>query len=124
MAEKNVQKLRVGALESREQPVPFARRDLPRLIVQLSKPKPPQKMSRRFRNDLDLIKWKLGGVLALLRDDEGPHALERGDLPVDVQHLRFEKRRAITGDDRMRISIRIQRRTLNSQRRTSNLFKK
>jgi hypothetical protein len=35
-----------------------------------------------------------------LRDDHRPKALQCGDLPVNVQHLRFEKRRAITGDDR------------------------
>jgi len=124
MAEKNVQELRVGALEGRDQRAAFARRHLPRFVVQLSKPKPPQKMDWPFPNDVNLIEWKLGGVLTLPRDDEWPHPPERADLPVDVQHLRLEKRGAITRNDRTRISIRIQRRTLSSQRGTSNLFRK
>ena len=47
-------------------------------------------------------KGKTLRLLALLRNDHRPKALQRGDLPVDVQHLRLEKRRAIAGDDRRR----------------------
>ena len=49
----------------------------------------------------------------------GADALEGGDLPVDVQHLRLQKCRAIRGDDGARMDWRnVQRPTLNAQRRT------
>ena len=99
----------VGALEGCGQRAAFARRHLPRFVVQLSKPKPPQKMGRPFPDDVNLIEWKLGGVLAFLRDDEWPHPPERGDLPVDMQHLRLEKRRAITSDDGTRVFCHVER---------------
>jgi len=60
-------------------------------------------MQRRFWDDVDLIEWKAARILAFLSDDNRRDALERDYLPVDVQHLRFQKRRAITGDDRVGI---------------------
>src|SRR5713226_4519702 len=56
-------------------------------------------MRRRFSNDLDLIERKLVRILALLPDDESLNSPKPGNLPVDVQHLRLEERRAIKGDD-------------------------
>ena len=38
--------------------------------------------------------------LPLLRDHDGPDPLERGDLPVDVKHLRLQKGRAIARNHR------------------------
>ena len=78
----------------------FARRNMPWLIAQLAKPEAAQKMQRRFWDDVDLIEWKAGRIFALLSDDNRRDALERADLPVDVPHLRFQKRRAIRGDNR------------------------
>ena len=109
MAEKNVQELRVNALQSRDQSALFAGRDLPRLIAQLSKPKPPQEMRGRFSYETNVIKGKTCSVLALLRDDKWSHAPERGDLPVDVEHLRLQKRRAIKCCDRARVSCHVER---------------
>ena len=57
-------------------------------------------MRRRFSDDRDRFKGKPLRFLALLRDHDRPKSLQRSDLPVDVQHLRLEKRRAIAGDDR------------------------
>jgi hypothetical protein len=37
-----------------------------------------------------------------LRDHERLDALERSDLPVDVEHLRLQERRAIRRDDGLR----------------------
>ena len=59
-------------------------------------------MRRRFSDDKDRFEGKPLRLFALLRDDHGPKALQRRDLPVNVLHLRLEKRRAITGDDRRR----------------------
>ena len=62
-------------------------------------------MQRRFWDDLDPIERKARRVFAFLGDDDRKNALERDDLPVDVQHLRFQKRRAIAGDDRGRCHV-------------------
>jgi hypothetical protein len=40
-------------------------------------------------------------LFPLLRNHHRLASLQGGYLPVDMQHLRFQKRRAITGDDRM-----------------------
>src|SRR4029453_1922205 len=56
-------------------------------------------MQRRFWDNVDLIEWKAARIFAFLRDDCRGGALERRYLPVDVPHLRFQKRTAITGDN-------------------------
>jgi hypothetical protein len=57
-------------------------------------------MRRRLGDNVDPFKWIAVGLLALLRDDDRPASLQGSYLPVDVQHLRFKKRRAITSDNR------------------------
>ena len=61
-------------------------------------------MNPRFSDNKERSERELLGILPLLRDDDWSESLERGDLPVDVKHLRLEKGRAITGDDRLRTS--------------------
>ena len=56
-------------------------------------------MRRRFSDDVDLVERKLFGILALLSDDDWLDAPKSGDLPVDVQHLRLEKSRAVKSGD-------------------------
>src|SRR5258708_5371005 len=58
-------------------------------------------MRRRSCDDVDLIEWKPLRVLAFLGDNGWLNATKAGDLPVNVQHLRLEKGRAIKGDDRL-----------------------
>jgi len=70
----------------------------------LSEPETPQKMQGRFCYDVDRIERKQVRIFTLLRDDDWVKAAEAGYLPVDVQHLRLEKRRAIKGGDRLWIS--------------------
>ena len=53
-----------------------------------------------FGDDLDLVEWKLLRIFALLRDNERLDACEGRDLPVDMQHLRLEKSRAVKSGDR------------------------
>ena len=100
--EINVQQLRLVLVEQMLDLQHLAVRNLPGRVAHCPKPEAPQKMRRRFSDDEDRRKRKPLRLLALLRDDHRPKPLERGDLPVDVQHLRLEKRRAITGDDRRR----------------------
>jgi|SRR5437667_2021152 len=75
-------------------------RDLPRHVAQLPEPKAPQEMCGRFRNNPDRLKWETLGVFAFLRNYHRSASVQRGYLPVDMQHLRFQKCRAITSDNR------------------------
>src|SRR5215471_14510749 len=93
--EKNVQELRVLSLQNFGDGAHFALRNLPWLVANLSKPEATQKMERGFLDEMDLIERKRFGVLAFLGDDDRLNLSEPGDLPVDVQHLRLEKCRAI-----------------------------
>ena len=61
-------------------------------------------MQGRFCDDIDLIERKQVRIFTLLRDHDWVKAAEAGYLPVDVQHLRLEKRRAIKGGDRLWVS--------------------
>src|SRR5262249_742920 len=100
VAEKNVQELRVLSLQNFGDGAHFARRNLPRLVANLSEPETTQKMERGLFDETDLIEGKRFGVLAFLSDNDGLKLLESGNLPVDVKHLRLEKCRAIKCDDR------------------------
>src|SRR6266478_2332017 len=62
-------------------------------------------MQRRFCDDVDLIERKQVRIFTLLRDHDWVKAAEAGYLPVDVQHLRLEKGRAIKGGDRARTKL-------------------
>jgi len=59
-------------------------------------------MKRRFANDKDGLERKTIRIFAFLRNDDRSKAVECGDLPVDVQHLWLEERRAIAGNNRPR----------------------
>ena len=100
--EINVEQLRLIFLEQMLDLQDLAVRNLPGRFSHRPKPEPPQEMRRRFSDDKDRFKRKPLRLLALLRDDHRPKPLQRGYLPVNVQHLRLEKRRAIAGDDRRR----------------------
>src|SRR5205809_3146256 len=78
-------------------------------------------MRRRLGNNLDGLKWVALGLLAFLRNHLWNASFQRGDLPIDMQHLRFQKRRAITSDNRSCLRRwNLQRSTLNAQRTTFN----
>jgi hypothetical protein len=66
----------------------------------LPEPNTAQEMRRRLGNNLDCLKWITLGLFAFLRDHDRNASFQGGDLPVDMQHLGLEKRRAITSDDR------------------------
>src|SRR5437868_11612706 len=100
--EINVKQLRVHFATNRGQLPHFRWRNLPGRVLHLFEPEPANEMRRWFSDDRDFLEWIPLGFLALLRDHERLNALERSDLPVDVQHLRLEKSRAITGDYRPR----------------------
>ena len=103
VAKVNVQKPTVRIFQDVQQRAKLAARNLPRLIAHLAKPEAAEKMQRRLWDDVNPIEWKAARIFAFLSDDNRKDALERADLPVDVPHLRFQKRRAIGGDNRMGI---------------------
>src|SRR5947208_14294771 len=81
-------------------------------------------MQRRFWDDVDLTEWEAARIFAFLSDDNGRDTLERDYLPVNVQHLRFQERRAITGDDREGRSCHVGRSLPLLWRRCSSLNRK
>jgi hypothetical protein len=50
-------------------------------------------------NKLDRIKWEALGLLPFLGDHHRSASSQRGDLPVDMEHFRLQKGRAIGSDD-------------------------
>ena len=100
VAKVNVQKTRARFTQNAEQLPQFRIRNLPWLITQLSKPKPAEEMRWRLRSDVNWLKRIPVCILTFLRYDDWSASFQAGDLPVDMQHLRFEKRRAITSDNR------------------------
>ncbi len=100
--EINVQQLRFGVVQYALELQDLAVGNLPGRCAQFSKPKAAQEMRRRFSDDKDRVERKPLCLFALLGDDHRPKPLQRGYLPVNVQHLRLEKRRAVAGDDRRR----------------------
>ncbi len=63
-------------------------------------------MSNRIKTrrgyQLDIIERKALGVLNRFRHDESLHLPQAGDLPIDVKHLRFQKRGAVARYDDLR----------------------
>ena len=100
MPEINVEQLRIITIENCPQLLLFTARNLPRRVLKLLEPEPAQEMSWRFADNLDRRKWESRLFLTFLRDHDRTKPLQRRDLPVDVQHLRLEKCRAVTRCDR------------------------
>src|ERR1043166_1004832 len=99
VSEINVKELRVYLRENLDELAHFGIRHCPRRIPHLLEPESPGEMCGWLSDDRDFLKWVAVRFLAFLRDDKRLDALQRSDLPVDVEHLRLEERRAITGDD-------------------------
>ena len=57
-------------------------------------------MRWRLGNDVNRLKRIPLGIFAFLRNHHRSASFQTGDLPVDMQHLWFEKRRAITSNNR------------------------
>ena len=99
MAKINVEQLCVYVSENASQCVGLSGRNFPGAVGNLFKPDSSQKMQRWLLYDANFLEWKTIGILAFLRDDHWSHSLKRNDLAVDVEHLRFEKSRAIGCND-------------------------
>src|SRR5258705_13573094 len=77
-------------------------------------------MRSRLGNDVKRLKGIARGVFTFLRNHYRSGLFQTGDLSVDMQHLWFEKRRAITSDDRACVGRCTQRARLDAQRSASN----
>ncbi len=78
-------------------------------------------MRWRLRNNVDGVKRISPGVFPFLRNHNRRAPFQCRDLPVDMQHLRLEKCRAITGDDGAGLGRwNSQRPRLNAQRSMFN----
>src|ERR1041385_6746543 len=95
--EINVQQPRLGFVQDLQKRVDLEARHLPWNIAHLSKPESPEKMRRRSRDDINGLKRVLLFAFPLLRDHDRPQSFQRRELAINVQHLPFEKRGAITG---------------------------
>ena len=122
VAEINMQQLCVIFREDPLNPTRLAARHRPRCTSHAPIPEPPQEMQRRPRNQTDRRERKSLRLLAFPSDHHRPEAFQRSELPVDVQHLRLQERRAITGDDWRRL-VR-HGLTINHQRVTATALKR
>src|SRR5215212_9777303 len=100
VAKVNVQKTRTRFTQNSQQPAQFHIGNLPWLIAYLLGPKTAKEMRWRLRSDVNWLKRIWVCIFSFLRNDDWSASFQTGDLPVDMQHLRFEKCRAITSDDR------------------------
>src|SRR5262249_8338897 len=98
MAEIDMQQLRVAFSERALNFTNFAPRNLPWLINDLFEPDASQKMPRRLFEHSKILNPKTLFGFQFLRNRHRPASPERLDLPVDVQHLRFQKSRAVRRD--------------------------
>src|SRR6516164_10256331 len=100
LAEVNVQNASIDSTQGAQQSAQLSVRNLPRRVAQLPVPKAPKKMCCRFRNNLDVIKREALGLLSFLRNNDRSASFQCSELPVDMKHFGFQKRRAITSDNR------------------------
>src|SRR5438105_4974830 len=105
MAEIDMEQLCVYVSEHALQCLGFSRGNFPGAVGDLFKPDSSQKVQPWLLDEANLLEWKTVGILPFLGDDHRPHSLKRNDLPVDVEHLRFEKGRAIGCNDRTTLSV-------------------
>src|SRR5436309_15503731 len=100
LTEINVQNASIDSTQGAKQRAQFSVRNLPRHVAQLPVPKAPEKMCCRLGNKVDAIKRKALSLFALLCNYHRRASFQSRDLPVDMEHFRFQKRRAITSDNR------------------------
>lgn len=98
VAEVNVEQVRLTALEDTKQGAVFPAVNERGLAANVFEVKSPEEVGFWRRDDLDIREGKGGSRLPFLCQDKGAMALQSGDLPVDVQHFRFQEGGAVAGD--------------------------
>jgi hypothetical protein len=85
-----------------------------RLLFDELKPAMAQRVGVRLRDQLDIVEREQLAVLERLGHHESVVLVEGADLPVDMQHLRLQKGRAVTGYNSFghgeaRLSVRLRK---------------
>src|SRR5262245_15389996 len=96
----DVQKTRARFAQDTQQLVQFCVGHLPRLIAQLSKPKPPNDMRSQLGNDVKRFKRIASRVFAFLRKQQRSASFKTREFPNNMPQSLFEKPGAITNDNR------------------------
>src|SRR5205814_6756373 len=96
MAEVNVHEIGATPFQERSQELIFSPVNNGRTPLHEFKPSVTQKIHALLWNNFDIRKRETFCVLQLLGHDKGLDPPQPFYLPIDVQHLRLEKARAIT----------------------------
>ena len=99
VAELNMHQINATPRQERSQHLVLPSIDHRRSPFNELEPSVAQKIHPLLRNDFDIGKRKPLGVLQLLGHNKGVNPMQRFYLPVNVQHLRLEKARAIARYD-------------------------
>jgi len=99
VAEINVQHFRIGLLQRREDAPRFRAVDGDWPVEHLLLHQAAELVRARFGQHHEFVERKLRRVLPLLAEDDRSKRPQSRDLPVDVQHLRFEESDHVLGGD-------------------------
>ena len=99
VAKINMHQISAAPRQERSQHPVFSSIDHRRTPFNELEPSVAQKIHPLLRNDFDIGKRKSVCVLQLLGHDKGVNPMQRFYLPVNVQHLRLQKARAIARYD-------------------------
>lgn len=100
VAEVDVQEIRLPSAENAGELIIFAAVKDRLHAADVFLVEPCEKIDARARQEFDGVEGELLPALSLLRHHECFVTPQSRDLPVNVQHLRFEERGAVAGDDR------------------------
>ena len=100
VAEVDVEQAGVDGAQPFQDPASFTAVNGNGAAEELFLPDPPQRMGAGFGEDVHVREGKGVGVLPLLGEHDRAEAAQRGDLPIDVEHLRLEKGDDVGADDR------------------------
>ena len=96
MAKVNVHEIRAAPFQNRSEILILPAIDDGRFALHKFQPAMMEQIQLPFGNQLNVRKGEPLWILHLFGHDECAHAPQRSDLPVNVQHLRLEKVRAVT----------------------------
>ena len=95
--EVDVQEVGLPAVENPREGAVFAAVDERCFAADIFEVEAADEIAACGGDDFDVGEGEFCGGLALFGEDKGAIALQAGDLPVDVQHFRFEEGGAVTG---------------------------
>src|SRR4026208_500205 len=100
MPKENMKQFRLGVLQHAYERFGFASGNLPWRSANLLEPESSQEMESWSPNHRKFVEWIAADLFSLPSNHDGHYSRERNNLPVNVQHLRFQECRTITGHHR------------------------